>query len=117
MDFGTPDVIYTGDVEEKIYDLKLHSDADGNLTAFIRRSGQNTSLAYRPSGGSWSSLQDMETVAPDGDVFYGCMVQTDTRNGLFTRSKITYFDRETTGGPPYGPDNFYFYDSVCTAGF
>ncbi len=115
-DFGSSNPIYTGDIGDKIYEIKLHSDANGNLMAFIRRSGYNTALAYRPGGGSWSPLYDLQTAAPDGDVWNAAMVLTDTRSGVFTRAKMTYLDRETGGGPPYGPDKLYFYDSICTGG-
>ena len=110
-DFGSPVVIYTGAAEDMIYELKLHSDAAGNLTTFVRRSGQTTALADKPSTGSWSDLYDLPTSAEDGDVFYGFVAQTDVRSGVFTNFAMSYYDYEAIAllSGPYGPYNLFYF--------
>lgn len=112
-DFGTATPIYTSATsDDRVYEIKLHGDASGNLTAFMRRSvsaAPNAALATRPAGGSWSAFSNLPTVSPDGDVWYGAIVRTDTQAGQFSSFMMTYMDRVATGGPPYGPDLFYFY--------
>lgn len=109
----TKSVIFTGTNKQKIYDLKLHSNGNGKLTTVIRREADTTILAERPAGGSWSVFYDFPTVAPDGDVFYLANAQTDTCNGSFSDSIMSYLDSEVVGGPPYGP-HYLYYNSAVT---
>lgn len=118
-DFGAATAIYTGESGELIYDLKLHSDAAGQLTLFIRRTDGSgslvpTAMMTRPVGGLWSSLEDIDTAAPDGDVFTLSVVHTDTLSSVFNEAKLTYLDRESESSDPYGAGNFYFNDLITS---
>ena len=113
----TKSVIYTGTVGQRFYDLKIHSDAEGNLTTILRREGESTAVLKMTAGdASLPTAVDLPTVAPDGDVYYLSIAQTDTANGLFTGCELFYVDNETASPPkpatppygPYGPIELYY---------
>lgn len=109
--FGSSSVVYTSE-NEIITELKLHSNSSGELTLFINRKGKNSTLITKNSSGNWSSLTEIKTAAPDGNVSQAQILRSDTSSGIFTEFAMIYSDREASGQTspgPFGPDKIYYY--------
>lgn len=123
--FAAPTVIYTGDIDglirEEIWDLKIHSNGSGDLTAVIRHGNRiladsttealPVSLMDLPAGGSWSAPYDLPTASVNGDAWSEAIAQTDTATGIFSHFQMIYYRAQvpTGRGGPYGPYDVYYY--------
>jgi len=118
IDFGTPTSFNTCSAHEQVYSIRLHSDAEGNLTALTRSSVRGVTLLGRKNGGNWSTPYKLPTKGLEGTGFYQSVVRTHTHDGVFSNFRMLHIgpwaDGPTGGTEPYDPHTAYWYDSSST---
>lgn len=115
--FGSSSSIYTGDSDETIFEIKLHSTSSGALTLLVNPLDGKTGIITGSSSGTWSTLSTLTVTAPDGMASYIDIVRSNTYGGKFTEFAMMYWDREATdqvSPGPYGPDKIYYSSGTAT---
>ena len=110
----TPSVAYTAVQGEKINEIKLLSNAEGDLTLLLSYKDKKASILSKLAMGTWVIKAPLETSYTNGILYNAVIARTDNLQNYFTHLKIAYrtfvdgvgVDTEKT----YPASTLYFHD-------